>query len=61
MFYYVLVRHWLSSDEFSIVYTGGDPLFGRGSWDQFSGPFDTWAEAEACVQGVLDRQPVGGQ
>ncbi len=36
--------------DFQIVHiTSGDPLYGYGSWDLFSGPFDTWDEAEVSI------------
>ena len=44
--WYVLSR----GIEYQIVLcTGGDPLYGYGSWDLFSGPFDSREEAENSV------------
>ena len=44
MKYWVLVR----DDEYQViaVFPGHNPLYGYGSWDIFSGPFDTALEAE---------------
>ena len=51
LFWYLLRR----DDEFEIVYcTTGDPLHGRGSWSEHSGPYETWAEADA-VMGTLEE------
>ena len=42
--YFVLCRN----DEYQIVSCeeGQNPLYGHGSWDLFSGPFDSWDAAE---------------
>lgn len=57
MYYYILVRHWLSADEYKIVGVPKDcnPLFGNGSWNQFDGPFFTWEAAEEKVAEVMAR------
>lgn len=50
--YYVLNR---LVDTFQVdflivsVTDGNDPLYGHGSWDLFSGPFDTWEESESSM------------
>ena len=41
--WYVLKR---DSEYIIVLCTGGDPLYGYGSWDLFSGPFDSWEDAE---------------
>ena len=56
--YFVLSRWnmgWRFGDrniEYQIisVLKGNDPLYGYGTWDLFSGPFDTWDEAERTSQ-----------
>jgi hypothetical protein len=47
MYYYILVRN----DEFCIVGVPRDcdPLYGRGSWDKYAGPFYSWEAAEEAV------------
>jgi hypothetical protein len=53
MDYYILIRN----DLFQIVccLPGSDPLYGRGSWSIFNGPYETWEEAEdyLSVGGLL--------
>ena len=48
MKYYILERASLFDSEYTIVSCLGDndPLYGNGSWDYFSGPFETIEEAE---------------
>ena len=45
--YYVLIRN----DEYQIIsiVRDNDPLYGYGTWDLFSGPFNTWDDAEMSV------------
>jgi len=45
--HYVLVRN----KEFMIVFVllGNDPLYSNGSWNLWSGPFDTWQQAEDSI------------
>ena len=47
MSYYILQRN----EEYQIVSVvkGNDPLYGYGSWNLHSGPFDTWEEADEAA------------
>ena len=51
------------NDEFQIVCVakGNDPMHGYGSWNKYSGPFETWEivneafkiEEQKCIQGLI--------
>ena len=45
--FYVLRRDW----EFQVVSVtkGNDPLHGYGSWNIYTGPFNTWHDAAFTV------------
>ena len=45
MKYFVLIRN----DEYLIVCSNDNPLYGYGSWNLFSGPFDTLEEAGLSI------------
>lgn len=48
--YYVLVRDM----EYRIIATipGNDPLYGNGSWNLFSGPYNSYDEAYNTIPGA---------
>ena len=52
MKYFVLSRWELDVIEYQIVsclMDGNTPLHGYGSWDEYSGPFDTLEQAELSI------------
>ena len=50
MKYFVLIRN----DEYLIVCSNDNPLYGYGSWNLFSGPFDTLEEAGLSLRRFLE-------
>jgi hypothetical protein len=55
--WWVFSRQGADGKEFDVVFDGGshdNVLYGRGSWDIFSGPFFTPEEAEENIPEVME-------